>query len=83
MTDNLVLLGISYSALTHSAALHGADPIRTTEEVLELEGKKEILDECDEDSEEFKTTSEQQKDRFDHMKSHEAAQRVSKQSKQL
>ncbi|KNC82632.1 hypothetical protein SARC_05088 [Sphaeroforma arctica JP610] len=31
MTDNLVLLGISYSALTHSAALHGADPIRTTE----------------------------------------------------
>ncbi|KNC84040.1 guanine nucleotide-binding protein subunit beta-1 [Sphaeroforma arctica JP610] len=31
MTDNLVLLGISYSVLTHSTALHGADPIRTTE----------------------------------------------------
>ncbi|KNC87006.1 hypothetical protein SARC_00859 [Sphaeroforma arctica JP610] len=31
MTANLVLLGISYSALTHSTALHGADPIRTTE----------------------------------------------------
>ncbi|KNC86512.1 hypothetical protein SARC_01342 [Sphaeroforma arctica JP610] len=30
MTDNLVLLGISYSALTHSTALHGVDPIRTT-----------------------------------------------------
>ncbi|KNC80252.1 hypothetical protein SARC_07390 [Sphaeroforma arctica JP610] len=31
MTDNLVLLGISYSALTHSTALHDKYPIRTTE----------------------------------------------------
>ncbi|KNC82456.1 hypothetical protein SARC_05248, partial [Sphaeroforma arctica JP610] len=37
--------------------------------VQELEIEKEIHDECDEDSEEFKTTSEQQKDRFDLMKS--------------
>ncbi|KNC77278.1 hypothetical protein SARC_10256 [Sphaeroforma arctica JP610] len=35
MTDNLVLLGISYSAPTHSTALHGADPIRTTERKVE------------------------------------------------
>ncbi|KNC78222.1 hypothetical protein SARC_09334 [Sphaeroforma arctica JP610] len=31
MTDNLVLLDILYSALSHSTALHRADPIRSTE----------------------------------------------------